>query len=1112
MLKNESKNNKSPKDSIFLVLRQKAYIKLYKKYTSGNYSYSKILANNVIFNDTCRIVARFKDYLIFDDNTEFLRRFYSNDESHPRLERILTFYEKYSKIFPNYMILKESKYLYRNIRKKQKMIDAVNEIKKEEEENRKKMRQNNNLNKDNNELFTKKVKEEIKTFQENTTFRKYRNQFDSDNEEENESSFSISVMNKKMILENIDQKLSTGVLNITEEGEKKNSSINESFIENETSHSISGILNVLNDNKIYTNDLTKLLEFNNYSKNSEKLKNNQKKLVESKVKENLTEKINSKTNQLFSPNNNLINKKSEISSNQLNKKISNNSNLVNNNLNEIYLSSKTFKKVSTPSTSSGTAFLSNTEKNLNEINPFQNLIIPKGNSIINVNNNYFEKVASSTCPMGYYTNHKLKKSNNNISNNNINNSTVGKSDSKNNYNSSTNNVKNEKERKFQQQNSLKNNNTNNNNEEKLPKNSIKKPQNFHDYIYQKNPNLAKIKFNKNEKNKKINNEKDEKIMKENNTKLSSFSPQPNNSNINTEEKKIPESNNLKKEKNTHNKFFNEKNDPNLITGDEKVDEDDEDDNKEREKLLLYIRDLTENKMKENNKNNTSLSYKNKKIKNTSNEKENNFTINTKFRTISNFNIENPNTSNTEKKNVHKNKLKEKFLYNNEIMFKTNDNLFSRKKLNDNKKEENYKKDKMKTKIGLRKLQEKEKKNRTKDILKNNKTKNNYNTSSKLYKEKNKNFYKKAKNNFKGIKNLFNNSKQENSIKQFESNNKILIKSKLLKKEDNQIEKTNKSAIEIPPEKENEDLSHSILFKSSNLQLSKLLMSQKKEENYNNKINTKSKIYHKGKIKRIKYDKNNTKFDSLLHNIDINNSYNNHLKNNSVNYKNDSKELTEYSNKNANFNINTNNTNNNTTKTLTRTHNMNNSDMKNKYKSSLVKKNKQKSCESENVSLIQQKINQELLERMSFIKKNDNNNFYQNYKENKAKLEGIKNIIGNSIGSSFDNLCNSAFLGNTQNNERKSVNLENGEFQSPPTGNKKIRLYKKVISKKPKLTKTDKKSVNSNGKNFGTSNAIKVNRSRFLEKVKDKNHDNNYINSNKKANVSNFYSCFNHKKF
>ena len=249
MIANSKEINQSSKQTIFRVLRQIAYTKLFKKYSSGNFSYNKILVNNLIFNDSCRIVARFKDYLILDDNTEFLRRFYFDEESHPKLERILNFYETYSKIFPNYMILKESKYLYRNIRKKQKMIDAVNEIKREEEENRKKMESGNKNDNEENELFTKKVKEEIKTFQENTTFQRY-NDFDSDNDK-NDNSISISLFNKKMF-ENMDS--GQGIWN-----DKSNSKL-ESFVTNETNHSISGILNVLNDNKIYIKDLPMLLE------------------------------------------------------------------------------------------------------------------------------------------------------------------------------------------------------------------------------------------------------------------------------------------------------------------------------------------------------------------------------------------------------------------------------------------------------------------------------------------------------------------------------------------------------------------------------------------------------------------------------------------------------------------------------------------------------------------------------------------------------------------------------------------------------------------------------------------------------------------------------------
>ena len=83
-----------------------------------------------------------------------------------------------------------------------------------------------------------------------------------------------------------------------------------------------------------------------------------------------------------------------------------------------YLSTTGFKKLSTPSTASGSVFVNNTEKNLKELNQYQNIIIPKGNTVININNNYFEQVASSTLPMGYYTNQNLKISDN-LNNNNI---------------------------------------------------------------------------------------------------------------------------------------------------------------------------------------------------------------------------------------------------------------------------------------------------------------------------------------------------------------------------------------------------------------------------------------------------------------------------------------------------------------------------------------------------------------------------------------------------------------------------------------------------------------------------------------------------------------------
>ena len=166
---NHEQPKKSKNEIIFKVLRQISYTKLFKKYTSGNFSFLKITTNHLINNDRTLIVARFKEFLIYDDSSEFIHRFYPKKESFPRLIKILNFYETYSKIFPNYLVLKENKYLYRNIRKKQKMINAINEIKREEKENQKKLgikeKTEDIFNK--NKLFTKTIKDEIKKFQKN---------------------------------------------------------------------------------------------------------------------------------------------------------------------------------------------------------------------------------------------------------------------------------------------------------------------------------------------------------------------------------------------------------------------------------------------------------------------------------------------------------------------------------------------------------------------------------------------------------------------------------------------------------------------------------------------------------------------------------------------------------------------------------------------------------------------------------------------------------------------------------------------------------------------------------------------------------------------------------
>ena len=166
---------------------------LYKKYLSFENSYELICINNLIYTENCRIVARFKDFLYYDDSSEFLKKYYIKNELPQILARTFDFYTKYCKVFPNYMILPENVFLYKNLRKKQKMIDKLNEIKREEEENRKHLKLKKNKENENDYiLFNKKVQESIEkympSFNQSTILMDYLNFNSKDNNGYNKNS------------------------------------------------------------------------------------------------------------------------------------------------------------------------------------------------------------------------------------------------------------------------------------------------------------------------------------------------------------------------------------------------------------------------------------------------------------------------------------------------------------------------------------------------------------------------------------------------------------------------------------------------------------------------------------------------------------------------------------------------------------------------------------------------------------------------------------------------------------------------------------------------------------------------------------------------------------
>ena len=137
--------NKKVKVSLLAFMKYK----LTKKYHISKDFYNKKKINELIFNDPSTYTANFKEYLLLEDENEFLRRFYKKNELKKKLTNIFNFYAKYSKIFPNYIIIQESKYMYKNIQKKQKMIDNLQNMKNQEKRNKEK-----NKNISNDTIFT----------------------------------------------------------------------------------------------------------------------------------------------------------------------------------------------------------------------------------------------------------------------------------------------------------------------------------------------------------------------------------------------------------------------------------------------------------------------------------------------------------------------------------------------------------------------------------------------------------------------------------------------------------------------------------------------------------------------------------------------------------------------------------------------------------------------------------------------------------------------------------------------------------------------------------------------------------------------------------------------
>ena len=396
-----------------------------EKYNSSPVFYQKFQILLLMENANTHLVSLFKDYLLLDDITEFFKDYYKRREIYERLKTILNYYESSSYIFPNYTAINEGKYIYRNIIKKQQLIDYLEYLedkKKEKDEKRARKNKNFNFNLNileneqnnsscfdvfNSKVYNSIIKETGNDSKINELFCIVKNNNESEDSLASilKLSEEIKEYKKKEIRQNTefkdkDNKKSKEFKEKEKIIENKNNNINNKNYTN---------INLYNINKKIKNKIESKIFILRKGGNKQNKNNNNSKKVLKKIKLNLN------INNILNNNSNLITK-------NYNYNYSNRNHIINNDTSK---SNDNFKN--NPSNSSHSNNKNNYKKNNIIINIINNNKTNNYQSNINyysnyTSNNQTENIQSdiknninSTDNSKYYSiNRKMYNSNNNI--------------------------------------------------------------------------------------------------------------------------------------------------------------------------------------------------------------------------------------------------------------------------------------------------------------------------------------------------------------------------------------------------------------------------------------------------------------------------------------------------------------------------------------------------------------------------------------------------------------------------------------------------------------------------------------------------------------------------
>ena len=231
-----------------------------KKHSITIKKYYTLLIDSIIFDHKSHMVTQFKNHLLWNENAEFLKRYYELLESLDRLPNISQYYQTYTLFAPVYFGLNNQLIIIMNhwTKKKKKYLEYIED--KEDNDNKKK-KKNNNFN------FKKIIKSSLILTGSSYYNNKSSKKTISLTKYDNVDSFFIRENNNETLLEKYNNK-------------KKN---NEDIMKN---ISLSKIMNELSSNySIYNNNdsnSNKKNEKKNETKDFNKSKKNENKIEPNK--------------------------------------------------------------------------------------------------------------------------------------------------------------------------------------------------------------------------------------------------------------------------------------------------------------------------------------------------------------------------------------------------------------------------------------------------------------------------------------------------------------------------------------------------------------------------------------------------------------------------------------------------------------------------------------------------------------------------------------------------------------------------------------------------------------------------------------------------------------